>query len=74
MHNYYSQPIYYRDVSKCCESLTNWGILLNEIARVINGGLEQLKMWFSANRLYVNVSKTNDMNDWKWQIYCRCLC
>ena len=29
VHNYYAQPIYYTDVSKCCESLINWGIPLN---------------------------------------------
>ena len=27
-HNYYAQPIYYTDVSKCCESVTNWCIPL----------------------------------------------
>ena len=31
VHNYYAQPIYYTDVSKCCESLTNWGIPLRRI-------------------------------------------
>ena len=24
VHNYYSQPMYYTDVSKCCECLTDW--------------------------------------------------
>ena len=28
MHNYYVQPRYYTDVSKCCESLTDWSIPL----------------------------------------------
>ena len=28
VHNYYAQPIYYTDVSKCCESLTDWSIPL----------------------------------------------
>ena len=28
---------------------------------MINGGLEQLRTWFSVNRLSVNVSKTNYM-------------
>ena len=28
VHNYYVQPIYYTDVSKCFESLTDWSIPL----------------------------------------------
>ena len=32
---------------------------LNELVRVINGGLEQLQTWFSVNRLSLNISKTN---------------
>ena len=28
---------------------------LNELVRVINGGLEQLQTWFSANRLSLNI-------------------
>ena len=28
MHNYYAQPIYYTDVSKCYGSLTDWSIPL----------------------------------------------
>ena len=28
VHNYYAQPIYYTDVSKWCESLTDWSIPL----------------------------------------------
>ena len=31
MHNCYAQTIYYTDVSKCCESLTDWGIPLKNI-------------------------------------------
>ena len=33
---------------------------LNELVRVINDGLEQLQTWFSVNRWYLNISKTND--------------
>ena len=32
---------------------------LNELVRVINGGLEQLQTWFYVNRLSLNISKTN---------------
>ena len=32
---------------------------LNELGRIINGGLEQLQTWFSINKLSLNVSKTN---------------
>ena len=32
---------------------------LNELVRMINGGLEQLQTWFSINRLSFNISKTN---------------
>ena len=32
---------------------------LNELVRMINGGLEQLQRWFSVNRLSLNISKTN---------------
>ena len=32
---------------------------LNELVRMINGGLEQLQTWFSVNRLSLNISKTN---------------
>ena len=28
---------------------------------MINGGLEQLQIWFSVNRLSLNISKTNYM-------------
>ena len=35
--------------------------VLNELVRVINGGLEQLQTWFSVNRLSLNISKTNYM-------------
>ena len=31
MHNYYAQPVYYTDVSKLCESLTDWSIPLREL-------------------------------------------
>ena len=34
---------------------------LNELVRMINGGLEQLQTWFSLNRLSLNISKTNYM-------------
>ena len=34
---------------------------LNELVRMINGGLEQLQTWFSVNRLFLNISKTNYM-------------
>ena len=38
---------------------------LNELVRMINGGLEQLQTWFSVNRLSLkkrlNISKTNYM-------------
>ena len=34
---------------------------LNELVRVIDGGLEQLQSWFSVNRLSLNISKTNYM-------------
>ena len=26
VHNYYARPIYYTNVSKCCQSLTDWSI------------------------------------------------
>ena len=32
---------------------------LNELVRMINDGLEQLQTWFSVNRWYLNISKTN---------------
>ena len=32
---------------------------LNELVRVINDGLEQLQTWFSVNKWYLNISKTN---------------
>ena len=32
---------------------------LNELVRMINGGLEQLQTWFSVNRLSLNILKTN---------------
>ena len=34
---------------------------LNELARVINDGLEQLQTCFFVNRLSINISKTNYM-------------
>ena len=34
---------------------------LNELVRMINGGLEQLQTWFSVNKLSLNISKTNYM-------------
>ena len=34
---------------------------LNELVRMINGGLEQLQIWFSVNRLSLKISKTNYM-------------
>ena len=34
---------------------------LNELVRVINGGLEQLQTWFSVNRLSLN--KKNYLHD-----------
>ena len=34
---------------------------LNQLVRVINGGLEQLQTWFFVNRLSLNISKTNYM-------------
>ena len=34
---------------------------LNELVRVINGGLGQLQTWFFINRLSLNISKTNYM-------------
>ena len=34
---------------------------LNELVRMINGGLEQLQTWFFVNRLSLNISKTNYM-------------
>ena len=34
---------------------------LNELVRMINNGLEQLQVWFSVNRLSLNVTKTNYM-------------
>ena len=34
---------------------------LNELVRMINGGLEPLQTWFSVNRLSLNISKTNYM-------------
>ena len=39
----------------CCERD------LNELVRMINGGLEQMQTWFSVNRLPLNISKTNYM-------------
>ena len=34
---------------------------LNELVGMINNGLEQLQVWFSVNRLSLNVTKTNYM-------------
>ena len=34
---------------------------LNELVMMINNGLEQLQVWFSVNRLSLNVTKTNYM-------------
>ena len=34
---------------------------LNELVRIINGGLEQLQTWFSVNRLSLNISEINYM-------------
>ena len=34
---------------------------LNELVRMINGGLEQLRTWFYVNRLPVNILRTNYM-------------
>ena len=34
---------------------------LNELVRMMNGGLEQLQTWFSVSRLSLNISKTNYM-------------
>ena len=34
---------------------------LNELVRMINGGLEQQQTWFSVNRLSLNISKTDYM-------------
>ena len=31
VHKYNAQPIYYTDVSKCCEYLTNWSIPLTHV-------------------------------------------
>ena len=34
MHNYYAQLIYYTDVNKCCESLTDWSIPLTSASNL----------------------------------------
>ena len=39
----------------CCDSD------LNKLIRVINAELEKIHVWFSANRLSLNVAKTNYM-------------
>ena len=39
----------------CCHSD------LNELVRMTNAGLDQLQVWFSVNRLSLNVTKTNYM-------------
>ena len=39
----------------CCDSD------LDKLLRVINAELEKIHMWFSANRLSLNVAKTNYM-------------
>ena len=39
----------------CCHSA------LNELVRMINTGLNHLQVWFSVNRLSLNVTKTNYM-------------
>ena len=39
----------------CCDSD------LNKLIRVINAELEKIDMWFSANRLSLNIAKTNYM-------------
>ena len=44
---------------------------LNELVRVINGGLEQLQTCFFVNRLSLNISKTNYMI---FGTNCRYLC
>ena len=36
MHNYYAQPIYYTDVSKLCEYLTDLSIPLKLSQHIIN--------------------------------------
>ena len=47
MHNYYAQPIYYTDISKWCESLTDWGIPLSNgvITHLHNGGYMVVLCW-----------------------------
>ena len=39
----------------CCHSD------LNELVRMTNAGLDQIHVWFSVNRLSLNVTKTNYM-------------
>ena len=48
----------------CCHSD------LNELVRITNSVLDQLHVWFSVNRLSLNVTKTNYMFFWESQIAC----
>ena len=46
VHNYYAQPIYYTDISKCYESLTDWSIPLSFfLAHNINTASLSLYWW-----------------------------
>ena len=46
-HNYYTQPIYYTNVSKCFESLTDWSIPLRGIYLVETGPFPLLVVGFN---------------------------
>ena len=52
MHNYYAQPIQNTFVSKYCELLTDWSILLKEACPVFCIYL------YSINYIYYKVPKT----------------
>ena len=56
-HNYYAQPIYYTYVSKCCESLIDWGILLN--IRTFHITTQQKNVIIPLNVLYYNMWELN---------------
>ena len=46
MHNYYAQPIYYTDVSKLCESLTDWSIPLTGFDLTVFCYYEQPRLYY----------------------------
>ena len=59
--------MYINDICKVSQDDTNLLCCdrdLNELVRMINGGLEQLQTWFSVNRLSLNISKIKLHDFW----------